>query len=110
MKPGAPSLCSLWPSGASVFLPLRFPLEPSMSTPTTATTTQQLSRRGNDKRRITPGNTGTIDPRPLTEYEVSVADDGEGNTLVKIALMQPCIIRKPDWAFIDCADGSRVYA
>lgn len=60
-------------------------------------------------RRVTPGKTGTPDPRPLTDYSVSLSVVA-GKTRATITLTQPCIIRTPAWAFIDCTAGGRVYA
>lgn len=76
---------------------------------TAADTAQPAPIRAQGKRRITPASTGTADPRPLTEYLVDLSTV-EGNTWVTIKLGRPCIIREPAWAFIDCVDGSRVYA
>jgi hypothetical protein len=58
---------------------------------------------------LSPLEAGLADPRPVTDYTVSVASE-ETSTRVTIVLSQPCIIRSPSWAFIDNLDGSRVYA
>lgn len=59
------------------------------------------------RRRPSPAQSGLPDPRPVTGYAVAVSDDSAS---VTITLDQPCIIRAPAWAFIDCGNGSRVYA
>jgi hypothetical protein len=69
----------------------------------------QTPPRTPGRRRATPAESGLPDPRPLTEYEVSV-EETPGGTRVKITLDAPCVLRKPVWAFIDAGDGSRVYA
>lgn len=64
------------------------------------------------KSRTAPRNplaAGLPDPRPLTDYTV-VYDEIAGNSRITIKLQQPCIIRTPDWSFIDCADGSSITA
>jgi hypothetical protein len=73
-----------------------------------ATTTSRTARKGGGPR-VTPGTTGTPDPRPLTDYTVSLSLVA-GKTRATITLSQPCIIRTPNWAFIDCTAGARVYA
>lgn len=62
-----------------------------------------VRRRARDRAENLP------DPRPLTEYTVEVSED-TGNTRVIVRLDQPCVIRTPEWAFIDSVDGSRSYA
>lgn len=61
------------------------------------------------KRRATPTSTGTPDPRPVTEYTAALTTVSTHSRLT-ITLAQPCIIRQPQWAFIDCSSGARVYA
>ena len=56
-----------------------------------------------------PWEAGLPDPRPVTGYTVAVSVSG-GNTLVTIALDTPCVIRTPNWAFIDNNTGNRLYA
>ena len=52
---------------------------------------------------------GLPDPRPLTEYDV-LYEELEGHSRITVTLAQPCIIRAPEWGFIDCADGSSIAA
>lgn len=64
--------------------------------------------RSANQRRPNPFENGQPDPRPLTGYIVTLSTV-LGNTVVTITLDQPCIIRAPNWAFINCNDGSRVF-
>jgi hypothetical protein len=61
------------------------------------------------QRRQNPSESGLPDPRPVTDYAVAVATIG-GNTRVTITLAQPCVIRTPSWAFVNCNDGTKTYA
>jgi hypothetical protein len=56
-----------------------------------------------------PSDTGLPDPRPIPGYTATYSEPG-GNSVVTIALDQPCIIRLPQWAFVSSANGTRVYA
>ena len=56
-----------------------------------------------------PSETGQPDPRPLTGYTVTLATVS-GNSVVTILLDQPCVIRTPNWPFIDATNGTRVFA
>lgn len=76
--------------------------------PTLATTTSPRAAT-KPPRRVTPGKTGTPDPRPLTDYTVSLSLVA-GKTRATITLSQPCIIRTPNWGFIDCTAGAKVFA
>lgn len=53
-----------------------------------------------------PCESGQPDPRPLTEYTVSVSVVS-GKTRLTINLDQPCVIRSPGWSVIDSATGTR---
>ena len=61
------------------------------------------------QRQASPSQSGQPDPRPVTDYSVAVTT-ALGNTIITITLDQPCVVRSPHWAFIDCADGTRVFA
>ncbi len=52
---------------------------------------------------------GLPDPRPVTDYTVSLSTSG-GTVLVEVTLSQPCVIHAPNWALIDVDTGARVYA
>jgi hypothetical protein len=73
------------------------------------TTAIKPAARAANQRRQSPFANGQPDPRPLTGYIVTLSVLG-GNTQVTITLDQPCIIRNPNWAFINCNDGSRMFA
>ena len=49
------------------------------------------------------------DPRPVTDYTVALTTVS-GHSRLTVTLSQPCVIRQPAWALIDCVAGSRVYA
>lgn len=66
-----------------------------------------IVKRTDRHRRTTPASAGLPDPRPVTGYTVSVAEE-EGNTVLTITLEQPCVIREPNWAAVSSADGSTV--
>src|SRR5262245_21436572 len=66
-------------------------------------------QRPTGKRRVTPASTGTPDPRPLTDYTVAYSTPS-GHSRVTVTLAQPCIIRQPNWAFVDCNSGTKVFA
>ena len=72
------------------------------------TAIKQAARSGN-MHRANPFESGQPDPRPLTGYGVSLSTVA-GNTQVAVTLDQPCVIRQPNWAFIDCNTGARTYA
>jgi hypothetical protein len=74
-----------------------------MSTPNTMAAPRK-QRRG----VVSPLEAGLADPRPVTEYTVVVSTVG-ANSRVTVALGQPCVIRSPNWAFIDNNNGSRIY-
>src|SRR5438046_218361 len=75
---------------------------------TTATKTAPASRAAK-QRRQNPFENARPDPRPLTDYTLALSTV-LGNTRVTVTLAQPCVIRQPLWAFIDCNTGSRLYA
>jgi hypothetical protein len=63
--------------------------------------------RPTKRQRPTPASAGLPDPRPLTEYDV-VYEEFAGNSIITIKLLQPCVIRSPQWGFIDCATGESI--
>ena len=73
-----------------------------MSTNTTLTQQPRTNKR--TRGGITPASAGLPDPRPLTEYDV-LYEEIAGASRITITLLQPCIIRSPLWAFIDCTTG-----
>jgi hypothetical protein len=58
-------------------------------------------------RRATPSTAGLPDPRPVTGYSVQADDTVEG-TIVTVTLDQPCVIRAPMWALVECQSGARL--
>lgn len=70
--------------------------------------TTQSGQRLQGKRRVTPGKTGTPDPRPVTSY-TAVLSTVSGHSRLTITLAQPCVIRQPNWPVIDCTAGALVY-
>lgn len=72
------------------------------------TSARAPSRTATGKKRVTPQTTGTGDPRPLTDYSC-VHTVVAGHSRLTITLEQPCIIRSPRWAVIDCVAGARSY-
>jgi hypothetical protein len=64
--------------------------------------------RSRTPRPPTPPESGLPDPRPVTDYSVSLTIVGPHSRLT-VTLMQPCAIRSPRWALINCIDGSRLY-
>src|SRR5262245_7522857 len=61
-----------------------------------------------EKRRQNPIENGLPDPRPLTDYTVALSVVG-GHSRLTVTLNQPCAIRTPNWALIDCVAGARIY-
>jgi hypothetical protein len=61
------------------------------------------------QRPQSPFESGQPDPRPVTDYAIALSLV-LGNTRATITLAQPCVIRTPNWAFIDCNTGARIYA
>lgn len=61
------------------------------------------------KRPLTPWEAGLPDPRPVTDY-TAVHSVVAGHSRMTITLGQPCAVRSPNWALIDCVSGARVYA
>lgn len=55
-----------------------------------------------------PFATGLPDPRPVTDYSVALSVVA-GKSRLTVTLTQPCAIRSPRWAVIDCTNGGRVY-
>lgn len=49
------------------------------------------------------------DPRPVTDYTVTLSSVGP-NSRVTITLAQPCVIRTPAWGFINCDTGASTAA
>lgn len=73
------------------------------------TATAALSRP--TRRRTTapsPAAAGLPDPRPVTDYAVALTIVS-GKSRLTVTLAQPCAIRSPNWAVIDCTAGARVY-
>lgn len=68
-----------------------------------------ITKHSKKPRRVTPDSTGTPDPRPVTDYSVSVSTVGM-NSRVTVTLAQPCVVREPNWAFVNVSTGARVYA
>ncbi|MEK6701193.1 MAG: hypothetical protein AABZ53_02945 [Planctomycetota bacterium] len=66
-------------------------------------------RQRTGQQRPTPATSGLPDPRPLTDYTVALTTVS-GHARVTVTLSQPCIVRTPAWAFIDCTAGAKVYA
>jgi hypothetical protein len=74
---------------------------------TTATTTPpRTTRRG--RNALPPTANGLPDPRPVTDYTVALSVVA-GKSRLTVTLTQPCAIRAPRWAVIDCTNGGRVY-
>jgi hypothetical protein len=71
----------------------------------TTTTTPRSTRR----KPPTPFARGLPDPRPVTDYTVALSVVA-GKSRLTVTLAQPCVIRAPNWAVIDCSNGARVYA
>ncbi len=67
-----------------------------MSSHATLTTPSRTSKRA----KPNPLTAGLPDPRPLTEYDVVYSEVG-GHSRITITLKQPCVIRNPQWVFID---------
>lgn len=55
-----------------------------------------------------PFANGLPDPRPVTDYTVTLSVVA-GKSRLTVTLAQPCAIRSPNWALIDCTAGGRVY-
>ena len=55
-----------------------------------------------------PFANGLPDPRPVTDYTVALSIVA-GKSRLTVTLAQPCAIRSPNWAVIDCTAGARVY-
>lgn len=55
-----------------------------------------------------PFANGLPDPRPVTDYSVALSVVS-GKSRLTVTLSQPCAIRSPHWAVIDCTAGGRVY-
>lgn len=56
----------------------------------------------------TPFAAGLPDPRPVTDYTVALSVVA-GKSRLTVTLTQPCVVRSPRWAVIDCTNGGRVY-
>src|SRR5205809_102658 len=54
-----------------------------------------------------PFASGLPDPRPVTDYTVSLSVFG-GHSRLTVTLSQPCVVKLPMWPLIDCTDGSLV--
>lgn len=65
--------------------------------------------RSSARRAPSPVESGLPDPRPVTDYTVALSTVGTHSRLT-VTLAQPCVIRAPAWALIDCTAGGRVYA
>lgn len=55
-----------------------------------------------------PFAAGMPDPRPVTEYAVALSVVA-GKSRLTVTLAQPCVVRSPNWAVINCVNGARVY-
>lgn len=76
---------------------------------TTTTTTTTLTRPARRKTAApNPFANGLPDPRPVTDYTVALGVVA-GKSRLTVTLLQPCAIRTPHWAVIDCTNGARVY-
>jgi hypothetical protein len=73
------------------------------------TATPAHAPRTQTPRRRSPSEAGQPDPRPVTDYAVAVSNVA-GNTRVTVTLAQPCVIRTPAWAFVNCNDGTKSFA
>ncbi len=71
-----------------------------MSTHATLTAPARAGKRG----KTNPLSSGLPDPRPLTDYSV-LYQEVAGKSRITVTLQQPCIIRAPQWGFIDCSSG-----
>lgn len=71
--------------------------------------TTAITRRFDRQRKTTPASAGLPDPRPVTDYSV-VLSTVSGKSRLTVTLAQPCVIRTPAWAVIDCTAGARVYS
>lgn len=69
-----------------------------------------LRRAGLSPRNagLSPFAAGLPDPRPVTDYTVALSVVA-GKSRLTVTLAQPCVIRAPRWAVIDCSNGARVY-
>ncbi len=75
------------------------------------TTTPTLRPSPAARRKATPPApfaNGLPDPRPVTDYTVALGVVA-GKSRLTVTLLQPCVIRTPHWAVIDCTTGTRVY-
>ena len=63
--------------------------------------------RTGKRTKATPISAGLPDPRPLTDYDAAYSEV-DGNSKITVVLRQPCVIRNPQWTFIDCATGEGV--
>jgi hypothetical protein len=56
----------------------------------------------------TPVEAGLPDPRPVTDYTVTLSTVG-GHSRITVVLSQPCVIKNPLWPLIDCMAGTLVF-
>src|SRR6185436_11860606 len=72
----------------------------------TTNTAAAPSRQG--RRQVTkPSERGLPDPRPVTDYTVTLSTVS-GKSRLTISLSQPCVIKSPMWPAIDCTAGALV--
>jgi hypothetical protein len=66
----------------------------------------QLSNiRQRTARPRSAAEAGLPDPRPVTDYTVAVTSPG-GNTRLTVTLLNPCVIRSPQWRLVNCDTGA----
>ena len=70
-------------------------------------TTLSAPPRSNAQRRPDPIKAGLPDPRPVTDY-TAVLSTVSGHSRLTVTLSQPCVIKQPMWALIDCVAGGLV--
>ena len=74
-----------------------------MSTNATLAAPQRTSKRV----KTNPFSAGLPDPRPLTDYDAAYTEVA-GKSRITITLRQPCVIRAPQWSYIDSDTGEGV--
>ena len=66
-------------------------------------------KRPRQTKRPPPEASGQPDPRPVTDYSVVLSTVGT-NSRITVTLGQPCVVRQPNWAFVNVSTGARSYA
>ena len=59
------------------------------------------------QRRVDPIRAGLPDPRPVTDYTVTLSTVS-GKSRITVTLSQQCVIKNPLWPLIDCMAGTLV--